>query len=156
MRRPIRSAFERVMARTVRTEACLVFTGARDRWGYGSVRVREDGRWVMRSAHRIVFAHINGPIPSGLVVRHACDNPACVRPEHLSLGTQWDNVMDMRERGRGRSVSDRNRAKTHCPQGHPYSGDNLRTDSKGKRYCRACAPEKHRRYRARKSEGVKP
>jgi hypothetical protein len=52
-------------------------------------------------AHRVMWQIMFGKIPGGLIVRHKCDNPACVNPSHLVLGTQKDNVHDMFERGRG-------------------------------------------------------
>lgn len=79
---------------------CIEWTGYRDRNGYGHMRVG-DGK--MRP-HRLVWLLANGPIPDGLIVRHSCDNRACCNLDHLSLGTQLDNVNDMFERGRGRKA----------------------------------------------------
>ena len=64
---------------------------------YGAVR------WNGRkcSAHRLAYAAANGPIPPGLLVRHKCDVPICVNPDHLEVGTHQDNVDDMLDRGRG-------------------------------------------------------
>jgi hypothetical protein len=51
-------------------------------------------------AHRVAYEEIHGPIPSGMVVRHQCDTPWCVNPNHLITGTQQDNIRDRHERGR--------------------------------------------------------
>jgi hypothetical protein len=77
---------------------CLVWHGTRDERGYGFLR--HDGRY--RRAHRLMYELAHGAIPFGQVVRHRCDNPACIQLEHLMLGTQGDNVQDMWERGRAR------------------------------------------------------
>jgi len=71
--------------------ACILGEGCPDKKGY--IRVRHRGR-RMWFAHRAVWAEFYGPIPEGLCVLHHCDVPPCVRPDHLWLGTQADNMRD--------------------------------------------------------------
>lgn len=75
---------------------CWEWMGPRQKDGYGFLRA-EGNFWL---AHRWAWTVANGPIPSGLLVRHRCDNPPCCNPEHLLLGTDADNKRDSMERGR--------------------------------------------------------
>lgn len=61
-------------------------------------QVADGGRLIL--AHRLAYSLIKGPIPEGMVVRHACDNPPCCNPAHLAIGTPADNSRDMTERRR--------------------------------------------------------
>lgn len=79
---------------------CFLWEGATSPAGYGNFGI--DGR--VEKAHRAAWRIYRGPIPQGLVVRHKCDNPHCVRIEHLELGTPKDNVADCHRRGRARHV----------------------------------------------------
>lgn len=78
---------------------CWTWTASRDLAGYGQFGFR---RRVER-AHRVSWILHNGEIPSGQKVLHRCDNPPCVNPAHLFLGTQADNVRDMFAKGRNRT-----------------------------------------------------
>lgn len=91
-----------------RSDGCWLWRGCRESSGYGQLYDGRVGR--ARRAHVIMWELANScPVPNGLVVRHSCDNPPCVRPEHLSLGTHADNVQDAVDRGRVARGSARSR-----------------------------------------------
>lgn len=84
-------------------EDCWPWRASVAGWGYGRLRYQRDGVWVTRSAHRVAWELTHGqPPPDHLAVLHRCDNPRCVNPAHLLLGTQQDNLADMRAKGRDR------------------------------------------------------
>lgn len=76
---------------------CWLWTGSTSK-GYGQLSTW--GGEQNYKAHRLAWELMNGPVPDGLVVRHKCDNPRCVNPSHLEVGTQKDNSMDTSRRGR--------------------------------------------------------
>jgi hypothetical protein len=96
MRNPVRKWLSR---RAVIGPGCWNWIGYRDRDGYGRTAF-EVGPKREQMAHRVSFIRCRGPIPDGLVVMHKCDNPTCVRPTHLVLGTQRENIIDMIGKGR--------------------------------------------------------
>lgn len=75
---------------------CWLWMKAVNRRGYGVIRV--NGRSEL--AHRFSYRKYNGEIPDGLNILHSCDRPCCVNPDHLVVGTQADNMADMRAKGR--------------------------------------------------------
>jgi hypothetical protein len=88
----------RFWAKVYKTEGCWFWIAGKNQHGYGKIsRTRKAGP---ERAHRISWELNYGPIPDGLCVLHKCDNPPCVRPEHLFLGTKRDNHDDMVKKGR--------------------------------------------------------
>ena len=81
---------------------CWMWTASRSKnnKGYGNFRATSNGRRI-NGAHRFSYElHNNLEIPNGMIIRHTCDNPGCVRPDHLELGTIEDNVRDRVKRNR--------------------------------------------------------
>ena len=82
---------------------CWIWLGYCDRNGYGDIKV-EYKSW---RAHRFSWVLHGGDIPEGQYVLHKCDEPSCVNPDHLFVGTQDDNIQDMIKKGRYRSRYDK-------------------------------------------------
>jgi len=133
---------DRFWAKVAKTEGCWLWTAAHSRRRnatYGHFGV---GRRV-RMAHRVSWMLSNGPIPGGAQILHRCDTPLCVRPDHLFLGTQADNVRDMWAKGRGRAVSG---------AAHPARRPGARV---GERNGRArLTPDEVRRIREMRADGM--
>ena len=126
---------------------CIEYAGALDRQGYGIAHRYVDGVRKTLTAHRLAWIEVHGEIPAGLCVCHSCDNPSCVNVEHLWLGTHGDNARDRKAKGRNGDNGLRHRS--HCSNGHPFSGDNLYMEGR-KRRCRQCVRDRANAYNARK------
>lgn len=118
---------------------------SRDDSGYG-IFYTSDG--LRTRAHRWLLGHLRGkPLTREEVGLedgcHHCDNPPCCNPKHLYVGTRKQNVGDAVERSRLWQLK-----VTHCPQGHPYEGDNLIERPGGARGCRTCVRANEKRRRA--------
>lgn len=85
-----------------RPNGCLEWQGALTKGGYGIVTFEEGGRRTSTTAHRKYYELMVGKIPDGQQVNHRCDNPICINPDHMFLGTQADNIRDMIGKGRNR------------------------------------------------------
>lgn len=122
---------------------CIEWQGPLDRHGYG--RVSEG-----RLAHRIAYMLVKGD-PSGKLVCHSCDNPRCVNPDHLWLGTVTENNRDAVAKGRFPGM-----ARTHCKNGHEYTPENTyrRPGTAAGRDCRLCIRDRVVAYKARQSSNV--
>jgi hypothetical protein len=113
----------------VNENGCWIWQRSKGKRGYGWYRHQQ--------AHRYSYELVNGPIPEGLCVCHACDTPSCVNPEHLWLGTHRDNMIDAARKGLFPGQH-----KTHCPRGHEHAGPSVLGQ---RRNCSICERERHRR-----------
>lgn len=134
------SLLARFWAKVDRSGECWTWTACTNRHGYGQFGIRR--RHYL--AHRVSYALAHGPFDTALYICHSCDNPPCVRPDHLFVGTQLDNMRDASGKGRTYSVR-----KTHCVRGHALEGDNLKINSAGSRSCRTCLLDRQRERRAK-------
>uniref|UniRef100_E6VL69 HNH nuclease domain-containing protein n=1 Tax=Rhodopseudomonas palustris (strain DX-1) TaxID=652103 RepID=E6VL69_RHOPX len=91
--------------------ACWLWSGTTTSTGYGLMWVKDrEGRWRNLGAHRVALA-LSGKNVVGRFVLHRCDNPSCVRPDHLRRGSHKDNMADMTSKGRQARGSGHGRAK---------------------------------------------
>ena len=89
-RNPPETFVSRFWSRVIKTDTCWIWDSARTAAGYGDFTL--EGQ--VRTAHRYSWELAHGPIPEGMFICHHCDNPPCVRPDHLFLGTHQDNMDD--------------------------------------------------------------
>jgi hypothetical protein len=90
---------ERFWSKVKRSDGCWLWLDALDRKGYGVFGINRRGRWLPRRTHRVAWELTNGPTDAPALL-HECDNPRCVRPDHLKPGTIADNNADMRRKKR--------------------------------------------------------
>jgi hypothetical protein len=127
----------------VRKATRLLAQTSRSQAGYRGVSL---GIRNPRYVHVLVLEAFVGPRPHGAVVRHLNGDNQDNRLENLAWGTALENARDRVNHGRDFSAS-----KTHCKNGHPFSGDNLRVRGRH-RFCRACARDNTRRSRQRQAQ----
>ena len=98
---------------------CWNWVRGKFRGGYGAIA---HGKKTLK-AHRVSYELRFGPIPEGLLVCHNCDNPSCVNPDHLFLGTSRDNTKDMFAKGRNPDITGKNNPMHgRCGEKNPFFG----------------------------------
>lgn len=136
-------------------DECWPYQGEFNNLGYGRFVIEWNPRRVRVLAHRLSFELTYGIHPT--VVMHSCDNPPCCNPNHLTNGTQSDNLRDAEAKGRLKHpLTDPLTAVTHCPYGHPYDEKNTYTQSGGGRGCRECQRRRWREWNERKRNAARP
>lgn len=140
----------KLLARSVRDEStgCLNWQGAKTSRGYGSVVARKG--WV-ESTHVLSMFVFNGiAVPSSMTINHRCENKQCVEPRHLQQASVRENNLY------SHSLIATNAAKSHCADGHPFTGSNLRVSSRGKRICVTCHRQMRRESEKRRADRENP
>ena len=120
-----------------KSDGCWEWTAARQSYGYGRFR----HRGILLLAHRVSYELAVGPIPDGYQVCHRCDNPACVRPDHLFAGTRSDNMRDASSKGRIYRAF-----KDYCIAGHDLNEPGARRKGGG---CLECQRRRNREHMRR-------
>ncbi len=135
---------QELILRTVSVSAagCWEWLGYRDQKGYG--KVNRDGK--MQGVHRISWHLFRGEIPAGMFICHHCDNPPCVNPDHLFVGTNQDNLNDMMAKG--------GKWRDTCSHGHTMRLGTfyVRPGPNTQRVCLVCRRLNAKLYRARHLE----
>lgn len=127
-----------------KTRNCWEWTGYITPSGYGQFSL---SHVTPIRAHRMSWILAHGVIPPDKVVCHRCDNRKCVRPSHLFLGTQAENLADARRKRRKEPTYEE---RGSCRRGHPFTPENTYTFPNGERQCRACRALTRKRSHGRR------
>jgi len=130
--------------RSAGPDSCWLWLNSVNSHGYGYLG---GGGQRHRLAHRVAYELLVGPVPDGQELDHLCRTPRCVNPLHLEPVTHQENML------RGDNIVSRYAARTHCAEGHPFSGPNLRMGSRHGRRYRICLACRDQRNAARYSRG---
>ena len=139
-----------------RGDGCWEWSGPFNSYGYGRIYFKRAA--IMAHRASVIINDGIDAIPPGMNVCHHCDNPRCVRRDHLFLGTQKENLLDGWRKGRMKSnARDYYSNITHCCNGHEFTDENTllykRKAGTPTRNCRQCRRERQRKYMERKRCG---
>jgi hypothetical protein len=97
--------FFRFVSKFTISDGCWAWTAALQKNGYGALNVKtaNDAKKRNQYPHRVAYELFRGGIPDGFDVCHSCDNRRCVNPDHLFVGSRWDNMRDCKAKGRTRN-----------------------------------------------------
>ena len=132
---------ERFWAKVEKSNSCWLWRANCNPEGYGQFWL--NGK--LEKAHRISWTFKHGAIPDRLLVLHKCDNPPCVNPEHLFLGTDRDNSRDRIRKGLW--TPNQHVHQTHCLRGHEFTEANTcrqRRNGRVQRICRTCRRQRNK------------
>jgi hypothetical protein len=138
---------DRFWSKVTKTDTCWNWSAGLDSSGYGVIRYLNKNK----KAHRVSYLMEYGDFDESLLVLHKCDTPSCVRPDHLFLGSQSDNMTDMVVKGRHGAGSQslpsfeefskiipKRKVSSTCRNGHEYTKENTRLKLIKKRVIRVC------------------
>lgn len=125
------------LEKTIVINDCWIWQGAVDSRGYG--QLKSNGKtW---RAHRFFYVELVDDIPPGYQIDHLCRNRLCVSPAHLEAVTQYENMRRSR-------VWELNKGRSHCPNGHEYTPENIANTKR--LTCLQCKREYNREYMKKK------
>lgn len=141
---PAEDKFWAMITTGIDPDDCWDWIGSKSSSGYGYLSHPELGRIPVIASRMSYMIHFDDP--GELFVLHRCDNPPCVNPRHLFLGTQKDNIRDMMIKGRHRPWQAQ---KSSCKNGHEFTEENTYIRPNGNRSCRECVRAAKRRFRSK-------